>query len=132
MTDTAVRAGFTRDAVEEISRLKDEPDWMRRRRLDAFDAYERMPLPSRNEEEWRRTDVSKLSLDGYVPFAANGRGVDALPDDLRPSDDAASRGGLLVQHNSANAALELHDDLRARSEERRVGKECRSRWSPYH
>src|SRR5260370_23944840 len=23
-------------------------------------------------------------------------------------------------------------DLRLRSEERRVGKECRSRWSPYH
>ena len=23
-------------------------------------------------------------------------------------------------------------DLKARSEERRVGKECRSRWSPYH
>ena len=23
-------------------------------------------------------------------------------------------------------------DFRARSEERRVGKECRSRWSPYH
>ena len=23
-------------------------------------------------------------------------------------------------------------DLRTRSEERRVGKECRSRWSPYH
>ena len=22
--------------------------------------------------------------------------------------------------------------IRARSEERRVGKECRSRWSPYH
>ena len=22
--------------------------------------------------------------------------------------------------------------VRARSEERRVGKECRSRWSPYH
>src|SRR2546422_4364571 len=38
--------------------------------------------------------------------------------------------------------VELHDDLRYRlrygalvehrSEERRVGKECRSRWSPYH
>ena len=23
-------------------------------------------------------------------------------------------------------------DMAARSEERRVGKECRSRWSPYH
>src|SRR3712207_7179132 len=26
----------------------------------------------------------------------------------------------------------LARDLRRRSEERRVGKECRSRWSPYH
>ena len=30
----------------------------------------------------------------------------------------------------------LHDNqlesMRVRSEERRVGKECRSRWSPYH
>src|SRR2546422_8585279 len=26
----------------------------------------------------------------------------------------------------------LHPGLAARSEERRVGKECRSRWSPYH
>jgi len=25
-----------------------------------------------------------------------------------------------------------YDDVLARSEERRVGKECRSRWSPYH
>ena len=25
-----------------------------------------------------------------------------------------------------------HEFLHARSEERRVGKECRSRWSPYH
>ena len=24
------------------------------------------------------------------------------------------------------------EELKARSEERRVGKECRSRWSPYH
>src|ERR1051326_7687102 len=26
----------------------------------------------------------------------------------------------------------MRDDPRRRSEERRVGKECRSRWSPYH
>ena len=29
-------------------------------------------------------------------------------------------------------ALELYDSGKIRSEERRVGKECRSRWSPYH
>ena len=27
---------------------------------------------------------------------------------------------------------EMLDKMDARSEERRVGKECRSRWSPYH
>jgi len=36
----------------------------------------------------------------------------------------------------ATAIGELPDvilmDIRLRSEERRVGKECRSRWSPYH
>ena len=26
----------------------------------------------------------------------------------------------------------IDEDGRGRSEERRVGKECRSRWSPYH
>ena len=32
------------------------------------------------------------------------------------------------------AVLNLYDELykNSRSEERRVGKECRSRWSPYH
>ena len=30
------------------------------------------------------------------------------------------------------AAAKLVEDKQARSEERRVGKECRSRWSPYH
>jgi len=31
--------------------------------------------------------------------------------------------------DASNAAIFIRDD---RSEERRVGKECRSRWSPYH
>ena len=32
-----------------------------------------------------------------------------------------------------NAREYIHiEDKAARSEERRVGKECRSRWSPYH
>ena len=36
------------------------------------------------------------------------------------------------RHRSANAGYENHVARRSRSEERRVGKECRSRWSPYH
>ena len=32
----------------------------------------------------------------------------------------------------AAVAVYLHRREKERSEERRVGKECRSRWSPYH
>ena len=35
----------------------------------------------------------------------------------------------IKMHMSASC---LHYGIELRSEERRVGKECRSRWSPYH
>ena len=38
-------------------------------------------------------------------------------------ENIASRGAIASQSKSK---------LQLRSEERRVGKECRSRWSPYH
>ena len=34
--------------------------------------------------------------------------------------------------NDFFADMELEAEQMERSEERRVGKECRSRWSPYH
>ena len=39
----------------------------------------------------------------------------------------ASRLSLSKSYEKAPEILKVH-----RSEERRVGKECRSRWSPYH
>ena len=36
------------------------------------------------------------------------------------------------EEEGSNAAVRIHLKKRSRSEERRVGKECRSRWSPYH
>ena len=38
---------------------------------------------------------------------------------------------LLAEHFGSMDALSAASEL-CRSEERRVGKECRSRWSPYH
>src|ERR1043166_1150659 len=37
---------------------------------------------------------------------------------------------LYLEHRAFDTAFGLH--AACRSEERRVGKECRSRWSPYH
>ena len=42
-------------------------------------------------------------------------------------------GGAVVENPPANAGdTGSSPGLGRRSEERRVGKECRSRWSPYH
>src|SRR3989475_3321435 len=46
--------------------------------------------------------------------------------------DAASKRGrlrLVASPDGREGSVTIHQD---RSEERRVGKECRSRWSPYH
>ena len=40
--------------------------------------------------------------------------------------------GTVIVEKIVGAAAERGDDLQVRSEECRVGKECRSRWSPYH
>jgi len=50
---------------------------------------------------------------------------------------AYSADGKLIATAAADKTIKLWDaasgrELKTRSEERRVGKECRSRWSPYH
>src|SRR2546422_11249121 len=90
-----------------------------------------------------------LTIEGNQPLSAEPvennlvyRAVDALRRELR------IRGGVELQlkktipagrglgGGSSDAAAALLGYLRLtrkkRSEERRVGKECRSRWSPYH
>src|SRR2546430_591258 len=68
--------------------------------------------------------------------AAAARGVRVLESEPRLLEVALVVQRDAVQILSAEAVHEaahtcaLDDDVR--SEERRVGKECRSRWSPYH
>src|SRR2546425_5090867 len=45
---------------------------------------------------------------------------------------AAALSAVLAESVAAAAPTPLTVRTLARSEERRVGKECRSRWSPYH
>ena len=59
---------FTAKAVEELGYLHGEPDWLRARRREAFEIYEQLPLPSRADEEWRRTDIRRLDLNAFEAF----------------------------------------------------------------
>src|SRR3712207_9338368 len=54
--------------------------------------------------------------------------------DLPPEVGLARARGRAVADRLESESLDFHQRVRQtfRSEERRVGKECRSRWSPYH
>ena len=52
--------------VGSISLGQREPEWLTRRRLDAWRAYEAMPMPDAREEEWRRTDMTAFDLDALM------------------------------------------------------------------
>ena len=41
-------------------------------------------------------------------------------------------GECVLLHSDESQGFRVTAEMVARSEERRVGKECRSRWSPYH
>jgi Fe-S cluster assembly protein SufD len=46
--------------------FKGEPDWLRDRRRSSLETYERLPRPSKTDEEWRRTDVSLFDPDQHA------------------------------------------------------------------
>ena len=65
----------------------------------------------------------ECSLQFPLSFLGDGWYEGMVLND-RPSDAAAIKTERVFCRKS--------DALTGRSEERRVGKECRSRWSPYH
>ena len=53
-------------------------------------------------------------------------------DERLPTGITAHPAGYIAQELEQIVGLQTDKPLKRRSEERRVGKECRSRWSPYH
>src|ERR1017187_1582598 len=58
--------------------------------------------------------------------------VEPLPHDRQQAGELREDQRLMPIFHDFSQAADQHIELGARSEERRVGKECRSRWSPYH
>src|SRR5256886_6044308 len=61
--------------------------------------------------------------DGFVPLPQFDRSAWVTGVTFKPNADVAVKFDYIVNRNRSTVV---------RSEERRVGKECRSRWSPYH
>ena len=93
-------------------------------------------MPARHEltptQQIAFDELVRAAVPGQVVvlFGNQGTGRTTLLERL-----ADHLGGTVLGAPALESAVAGHHPLAiedARSEERRVGKECRSRWSPYH
>ncbi len=84
MTSTAAATGFNSASFEAFVDSRDEPGWLKDQRRAAWRAFESLPMPSRTDEEWARTDIRLLRLSQFVP-PVGGSSSAALPEHVEPS-----------------------------------------------
>jgi len=106
--------------------------------LPKIDATAVKPLPKTMKGKPIDTDEDGEIIDEKAAMPATMSPVigNILRNDLKfPGlivTDALSMSGLTIYFTQEEAAVRALEAGADRSEERRVGKECRSRWSPYH
>jgi Fe-S cluster assembly protein SufB len=78
---TETKRGLTRSTVEEISALKNEPEWMLKFRLRAYDHFLKRPMPM-----WGG-DLSKIDFDRIVyyrkPSEREEKSWDDVPEQIK-------------------------------------------------
>ncbi|MFL5825303.1 MAG: Fe-S cluster assembly protein SufB, partial [Thermoleophilaceae bacterium] len=75
------RKGISREVVEELSKIKGEPQWMRDKRLKSLEIFERKPIPT-----WG-VDLSGLDFDELTlyspPEAGRYNSWDDVPAEMK-------------------------------------------------
>ncbi|MBM7600659.1 Fe-S cluster assembly protein SufB [Virgibacillus halotolerans] len=109
--------GLTKKVVEEISRMKDEPEWMLEKRLKALEIFYSMPMP-----QWGG-DLSELDFDEIVyyvkPSEKQGRTWDEVPAEIKetfdklgiPEAEQKYLSGVSAQYESEVVYQSLEKDL---------------------
>lgn len=112
------QTGLTEETVREISKAKDEPDWMLQFRLNAFHIYEKKPLPT-----WG-ADLSKLDFEGMTyyskPTEKPQTSWEALPAEIKntyerlgvPEAERSYLAGVGAQYDSEMVYHNIREDLK--------------------
>ena len=107
-----MQKGLNKEIVEEISKKKNEPEWMRDIRLKALETYNQLELPT-----WG-PDLSELKMDEIATYVKPKTNLNSnwndVPEDIRNTFDKL--GIPEAEKKSANSGSEkdykaAHDDL---------------------
>ena len=106
--------GIGAEVVEALSGFKGEPAWLKEKRLEAWRAFEKTPMPTLRDEAWRYTDISDVRIEDFVPYAPSpdASSEQDLPDAVQALiREGEENSALLVQHNSESAYTRVDEEL---------------------
>jgi Fe-S cluster assembly protein SufB len=109
--------GLTRSVVEQISEMKDEPEWMRKFRLKSLEYFNRRPMPNWGAD---LSDIDFGNIFYYVkPSESAGHTWDEVPEGIKntfdklgiPEAEKKFLAGVGAQYESETIYHKLRDDL---------------------
>jgi len=111
------KRGLSEEVVEEISWLKQEPEWMRKYRLTALKHFRARPMP------WWGADLSDIDFENIYYFIRatekQAQTWEDLPDDIKgtwdrlgiPEAEKKYLGGVSAQYESEVVYHKIRDEL---------------------
>ncbi len=115
--DYKIKKGLTREIVLEISKRKNDPEWMKKIRLEGLEAYNKLEMPT-----WG-PDLSELNMDDismYVrPKGNMANNWEDVPDDIKntferlgiPESERLSLAGVGAQYDSEVVYHSMREEL---------------------
>ncbi len=109
--------GLSEEVIREISKEKNEPDWVLDIRLKAYEQYKKLPMPT-----WG-PDLSELDLDGIASYVYKSADMvddwEKVPEDIKgvfdklgiPEAEKKSLAGVGAQYNSEMIYHNVSKDL---------------------
>jgi len=111
------KRGLSKETIEEISRLKNEPEWMLKFRLDAYETFLKLPMP-----KWG-ADISSIDFNRIYYYARptdkKGKSWDEVPEKIKntferlgiPEAERKFLAGVGAQYESEVVYHKLREDL---------------------
>ena len=100
MTATATQA-FDQTSFDAFIGSRQEPEWLLAARREAWRLFQDLPLPSRANEEWMRTDIRLLRLDRFAPARK--------PDSATPQPSALLSQGVELSGGITTIDGHIHE-----------------------
>ena len=115
--DFKIKKGLTPEIIKEISKQKNDPDWMREFRLKALEVYNKLEMPT-----WG-PDISELNMDEIATYVRPKTKLNSswedVPEDIKntfdklgiPEAEKTSLAGVGAQYDSEVVYHSMKEDL---------------------